>query len=134
MYESTERLRLREQRDRLPVVLGRDDFRIENIQSYLEICRNEVNDTPIRSRLPHRVIIRVDEVRRDLGPPRIDAVISSWSPDHAVSIPAACISEEIIEKLCEGTYLLGDVNIGAESEEELFFKNIDEIVETSIEL
>ena len=45
-----------------------------------------------------------------------------------------CISEEIIEKLCEGTYLLGDVNIGAESEEELFFKNIDEIVETSIEL
>jgi CheY-like chemotaxis protein len=130
MYRSTERLDLRAVRSELPVVMGRDEFRIELVPDYLDICRREITAMPVDARRPHRVLVRVDDVPVDEKPPRIDAVVPSWSPDHAVGIPFSCIDPSIWSDVRPGTYLLGDINIGAELEDELFFKNLNEIVPT----
>lgn len=128
MYQSTERLDLRAVRSDLPVVMARDEFQVERIQDYFQTCVREINDAPVETRRPHRVLIRVDEVPENEVPPRIDAVIPSWSPDRAVAIPRSSINRGIVECIRAGTYLLGEVNIGAETEDDLYFRNIDEIV------
>ena len=128
MYQSTERLDLRAARSYLPVVMARDEFQIERIEDYLQTCVSEINDEPVETRRPHRVIIRVDEVPEDEFSPRIDAVIPSWSPDRAVAIPRSSIDRGIVGRIRAGTYLLGEVNIGAKTEDDLYFRNIEEIV------
>lgn len=126
MYQSTDRLDLRALRHNIPVIMGRDEFRADRILDYFEICQREVAEAPVDSRKPHRVLIRIDDVRANET--RMDAVIPSWSPDHAIPVPFACIDPKIIDQVKPGTYLLGDVNIGSDAEDELFFKNLDEIV------
>jgi len=128
MYQSTDRLDLRAARYEIPVVMGRDEFRIDRVHEYFDICRREVLAVPVDTRRPHRVLIRVDDVPGGDRPERIDAVIPSWSPDHAVPIPLSCIDAGLIPELRPGVYLLGDVNIGAEAEDDLFFTNVSEIV------
>lgn len=128
MYQSTERLDLRAVRSDLPVVMARDEFQIERVQDYFYTCLREINAVPVETRRPHRVLIRVDGVPKGEAPPRIDAVVPSWSPDRAVAIPVSSIDDRILESISAGTYLLGEVNIGAESEDELYFRNIDEII------
>lgn len=128
MYQSTERLDLRAVRADLPVVMARDEFEIESLKEYFAICQREVEEAPVEARRPHRVLIRVDDVPETESPPRIDAVVPSWSPDRAIAIPTSCIDPQIREKVKAGTYLLGDINIGANSEDELYFRNVDEIV------
>jgi hypothetical protein len=128
MYQSTDRLDLRASRYALPVVMGRDEFRIARVQDYFDICRREILATPVDTRRPHRVLIRVDDIPGGAVAERIDAVIPSWSPDHAVPVPISCIDPAILGNVRKGVYLLGEVNIGAESEDELYFKNLNEIV------
>jgi hypothetical protein len=126
MYQSTQRLELRASRHELPVVMGRDVFRPEAVKEYFEICDREIAADPIDERKPHRALIRVDDVRSSNK--HIDVVIPSWSPERAITIPSECIDPKIISQVRPGTYLLGDVNIGAQSEDDLFFVNLDEIV------
>ena len=76
----------------------------------------------------YRALICIEDVRDDDTPPRVDAIIPSWSPDYVVAIPTSCIDPQILGDIRPGTYLLGEVNIGAESEDELCFENLNEIV------
>lgn len=128
MYQSTDRLELRRSRRAVPIIMGRDEFRADRVQDYYQVCRLEILDMPIASRKPHRVLIRVDDVPEDEKPQRLDAVIPSWSPDHAVPVPLTCVDPMILAQIQRGTYLLGNVNIGAETEDELFFADLDQIV------
>lgn len=126
MYGSSDRLELRGSRYEVPVIVGRDAFRPDLLGEYFEICRREIARDPVDERKPHRSLIRIDSISR--GPvTQIDAVIPSWRAEHAVPIPFECIAEELRDKISSGTYLLGDVNIGAEAEDDLYFHNLNEI-------
>lgn len=127
MYQSPDRMALRAARHEVPVILGRDAFDPEAVAQYAEICRREIANDPVDVRRPHRTLIRVDFVDGDSG--SIDAVIPAWRPEHAVRIPPACLSEAVRTAVKPGNFLLGDVNIGARDEDDLFFKNLDERVE-----
>lgn len=124
-YASPDRLQLRKSRFEVPVIVHRDAFDAERLAHYFEVSWREINDDPVDSRRPHRSLIRVEAVGG--GPAvQVDAVVPAWRADYAVPIPIECFAEQVRARLAAGAYLLGDVNIGAVDEEELFFHNIDE--------
>jgi len=126
MYGSSDRLELKRTRFHVPVIVDRDMFRPEYIGHYFEVCAREIALDPVDERKPHRCLIRIDRVTREHGI-QIDAIVPSWRPEHAVPIPSECIADELLNKISDGSYLLGDVNIGARTEDDLYFHNVDEI-------
>lgn len=126
MYGSPDRLELRQSRFEVPVIVHRNSFAADRIGEYYEVCRREILEDPVDERKPHRSLIRIDSFAN--GPsPQIDVVVSAWRPEHAVSIPIECIAPELRDQLGEGAYLLGNVNIGARHEDELFFHDVNEM-------
>jgi CheY-like chemotaxis protein len=126
MYGSSHRLELRQSRFNVPVIVGRDMFRPELLGDYFDICRREIEHDPVDERKPHRSLIRIDTVSNN-ETSQFDAVIPSWRAEHAVPIPIECIAMSLRGKIFNGIYLLGDVNIGAKTEDDLFFNNVNEI-------
>lgn len=128
MYQSTNRLDLRAARADVPVVVSRRDFDVSHLGTYAEICRREIANDPVDERRPHQTLIWINEIKDDHGAVELYVTIPSWQPDYAIILPTACIAANLIPKLRVGDYLLGDVNIGATEEDDLFFKNVNEIV------
>jgi hypothetical protein len=128
MYQSNNRLDLRASRADLPIVISRDEFRLENIGRYATVCRLEIEGNPVDERKPHRVLISVLDVASNGGSRTIDVVVPSWRPDHALILPESCLNDSLRSTVRPGQYILGDVNIDAKNEDELFFRNLDEVV------
>ncbi|MBS9721504.1 hypothetical protein JYU29_12500 [Tianweitania sp. BSSL-BM11] len=126
-YQDPDRVALRLARSQIPVIRGRDTFRIEDIDALREVVQHEIEDTPVASRKPHRVLMRVEAVREGY----IDIVIPSWNPNHAFALPVQLLGPAVRRSVKAGDYLLGEVNIGATHEDELFFDNVDEVVEAA---
>jgi CheY-like chemotaxis protein len=125
-YGSPDRLVLRKSRYDVPVIVHRDTFEPKRLGDYFDVCWREINRNPVDERRPHRSLIRIDSIG-EKPMLQIDAVVPAWRPDHAVPIPIECIAESLRDKISAGTYLLGDVNIGAKEEDELFFHNVNVI-------
>jgi len=128
MYQSTNRLELRSIRHELPVVVGRHEFDPASLDLYRSIVERDIANDPVDERKAHRVIIRVEDVVRENEGTRIIAFVPSWSPDQAVIIPDDCVDTSMLPNVESGMYLLGDVNIGASGEDDLFFVNVNEII------
>lgn len=126
-YQDPERLQLRAARSRVPVIRGRDGFRIQDVAALHEIVRREIEDKPVPSRKRHRVLVNVEDVRPEAD--EIDVVVPSWRRDHALVLPRSLLGEAVRHAVKPGDALLGQVNIGATDEDELFFDELDEIVE-----
>jgi CheY-like chemotaxis protein len=127
-YQTTEstRLQLRSARHSVPLIMARDSFQLDELPAYADLVQRELEGSPVDARRPHRSIIQIDNVDHATG--NVDAVVPGWSPTHALTIPADCFAASIRRRLSPGDLVLGDVNIGAKTEEELYFKNLDEIV------
>jgi CheY-like chemotaxis protein len=126
-YQDPERLHLRAARSRVPVIRGRDGFRIQDVTTLHEIVRREIEHEPVPSRKRHRVLVNVEDVRPDAD--EIDVVVPSWRRDHALVLPRSLLGEAIRTAVKPGDTILGKVNIGATDEDELFFDELDEIIE-----
>lgn len=124
-FQEPDLIELRAARPRVPVIKGRDGFSFEEVSRLREIVQLEIADQPVNSRKPHRVILRVEGVRAS----DIEIVVPSWNRDHAFVLPKRQIAEAVRDAIKKGDYLLGDVNIGAPSEDEIYFDNVNEIVE-----
>ena len=129
MYQDTNRLELRKNRVNLPVVVGRNEFDVNKIGAYAEICRREIAQDPIDERRAHRTLIRLEEVKKTQAGIDLFVVIPAWRPEECIVLPTDCVSTSLLPSLKSGAYLLADVNIGAPSQDELFFKRVDELVE-----
>lgn len=127
MYQSTDstRMQLRSARPWAPLIMGRDSFQPDDIRKYADLVQREINGNPVDHRRPHRVLLRVVSV---VGAGDIEALVPSWNPEQVVTVPAACIDKGIKELIKVGDHILGDVNIGACSEDDIYFKNLTEIV------
>jgi CheY-like chemotaxis protein len=132
MFASTDRLALRQSRFQVPVIVERDNFKPARVEEYFEICHREINQNPVDERKPHRSLIRIENVATDRQ--HIDAVIPSWRPEHAVPIPLECIAPQLHNELSSGAYLLGYINLGATSEDELYFHEVNEFAPAPKEL
>jgi CheY-like chemotaxis protein len=123
-YQDPERIALRMARQRVPVIRGRDAFKIEDVSSLHDVVRREIAHEPVLSRVPHRVLLRVAAVR----PEEVDVVVPSWRPDHAVVLPKQLMPNDIAKDVRAGDYVVGNVNIGAADEDDLYFADLNEII------
>lgn len=128
MFQSNNRLELRQERAEMPVVVSRHDFDVDRLGAYAEICRREFADNPVDQRRPHRSLIGIRDIRSNHGLTELDVVVPNWRPDESIILPVECVAPDLIASLEAGDYLLGDVNVGAEDEDDLYFRNVNEIV------
>lgn len=116
---------IRSFRDKIPILLSRDEADASNIAYGIECCLRELRGDMPNARKPHRTLIRVVEIRKEAGEKIIDAIVPSWNPYRAVQFPAKLLPHPIRKRVKEGTRLFAQVNIGAEKPSELYFKDFE---------
>jgi hypothetical protein len=113
---------IRLDRDKLPVVLSRDEVDYQTITEGIERCLLEIAGIVPTERRPHRVLVRIDNVDNKL----LDVFVPSWNPERSVQVPIQSIDDpRIRELIAPGLRLFAQVNIGAQSASDLYFKNFE---------
>ena len=110
----------------IPVLLTPDEVNhgIDEglIAEGFQICREEFGGIFRPSRKPHRTLMRI--LRTDLkqSPKSIEVVLSSWTSDEAIRLPLEMLPEELHQYANIGERFYAMVNVGADTQEELFFE------------
>lgn len=116
---------IRRWRDKIPVLLSRDEADPEHIREGLEACLSEIAGAVLAGRRPRRALIRVVDVTQESSETVVDAIVPQWNPNKGVRFPVTLLPRELHSEVAPGIRLLADVNIGARKAEELFFGNFD---------
>lgn len=117
---------IRNWRDKIPVLLSRDEADASSIAYGFERCLHELQGNIPDTRKPHRTLLRIVDIGKESGQKVIDAIIPGWNPHRAVRFPAILLPKHIHKShLKEGTYLFAQINIGAQKSSELYFKDFE---------
>jgi len=114
-------LSIRACRDKIPVLLNRDETDASSIARGIEYCVSELRGQMANTRKPHRTLLRIE----DIGQQSIDVIIPSWNPHRAVRLPKTLLPRSFRVHLKSGTHLFAQINIGAEKASELYFKDFE---------
>jgi hypothetical protein len=88
----------------------------------LSLCIDEFNGDFRQNRKPSRTLVRVEEVEKDV----VYLVVPGFSQQDVIRIRRGDLPRSIDEIVGKGrTRLHAFVNLGAETEDELFFENWD---------
>ena len=114
---------IRKHRRYIPVLLSPEELDPESIYRGLEMCVREFDGELPASRRPWRSLVRLEDFDPEAGPQqRVYVVVPSWNPHHVVTLFADTIPTDILGTLNAGTNrVFADVNVGAETESELYF-------------
>jgi len=116
---------IRKWREKIPVVLRKEDVEPVLIETGLLACLREYqNDIP-PSRQTCRTLIRVIRLEQEAGEQVVDALVLSWDAQHPVRFPAALLSPNLQQSLAIDQYFIARVNTGAESPADLFFADFE---------
>lgn len=124
---------IRRWRDRIPVLLPRDDADAERVRDALTACVREIRGEYLPGRRPWRALIQIDGTANDSGERVVEARVLPWNPLEVVRFPAALVPSELQERLIEGGYLFAQVNIGADRAEDLYFRDFEAAPEPATE-
>jgi len=116
---------IRRWRHQVPVLLSRDDADPDRIKAGLEDCVREIEGSYLPGRRPRRALIQIDGRSDESGEEVVEARIPSWNPNIVVRFPLSLIPENLQEKAVQGGFLFAMVNIGAETPEELYFRDFE---------
>jgi hypothetical protein len=117
---------IRNWRDKIPVLLSRDEADASSIAEGLESCLQELQGQIPSTRKPYRTLLRIVNIGTESGERVIDVIIPGWNPYRAVRFPAVLLPKSIRKSHTkEGTHLFAKVNIGAEKASELYFKDFE---------
>ncbi|HYT46157.1 MAG TPA: hypothetical protein VEP90_27760 [Methylomirabilota bacterium] len=113
-------------RDKIPVLLNRDETDAISIARGIEYCVNELRGQIANARKPHRTLLRIVDIGQEAGEKVIDVIIPSWNPHRAVRLPVSLLPKSISKShLKRGERLFVKTNIGAEKASELYFKDFE---------
>jgi hypothetical protein len=116
---------IRKWKDKVPIVLHPREFEPDTVQEYLEECAAELQGQPPEHRIPYRVLLRVHNVESIGEETAVDVEIESWDHCHVIRLPLSLIPEHIHADIWCGAWLYADVNIKAQYQEDLYFRNIE---------
>lgn len=117
-------------RDKIPVLLSRDETDAVSITRGIEYCVNELRGQMAAARKPHRVLLRLVDVGEESGEKVIDVIIPSWNAHRAVRLPTSLLPKSIRKShLKIGSRMFAKTNIGAEKASELYFKDFEVAME-----
>lgn len=121
-HQDSDVMRLKKWRSQLPIILDKSDTSDQrNVELAFNKCIAEVKGMVAQDRRPHRVLVEVDTVRDN----EIIVFVDAWNSRESVSFPRELLTHLDLSIIMEGTLLLAEVNIGATSRRDLFFKNFE---------
>ena len=121
---------LRKYRQNIPILLARTDADPDTLASSFEVCQAELSGNRPPHRRPWRSLVHVQAKDSEAGEDVLDAVIPSWRPYEAVRFPASLLGP-LMNQIPEGLggaldiRFFAQVNIGAESAQEIFLSNFE---------
>jgi CheY-like chemotaxis protein len=117
---------IRLHRDKIPVLLLRDQLSPESLVGALEYCQAEIDGRLAPDRKPYRILLRIAAVVNEATVPVAEAIIPNWNPVEIVRFPVSLIPEEMRptkpNAIVDRRYL-ADTNVGAVRSEDLYFLN-----------
>jgi len=112
---------IRRYRHRIPVLLRPSELEPDRIVSGLAQCIREIEGTVVPSRRTWRTLVRVEDVSGERSP-YVYVVIPAWDPNEVIRLLLGDIPSELHPDIRADARVYAHVNIGAESNEELFFR------------
>jgi len=116
---------IRKYRDKIPVLIERGNITPTEIIKGIEYCYSELNVGFSLSRKPYNTLVEIESISNEDGESVIDAIIPSWDYDTAIRFPTAIIPAILHKSLEKDTLLFADVNIGAETYDQIYLKNFE---------
>jgi len=116
---------IRKWRDKIPVLLSRDEADADSILQGIAECASELHGDIPYTRRPHRTLVRITNVTNESSEKVVDAVIPGWNPYRAVRFPISLLPTNLRDKLAPDVHFFAYINIGAEKAEDLYFRNFE---------
>jgi hypothetical protein len=116
---------IRRWRDKIPVLLSRDEANADSIQQGITSCVAELQGQVPSSRRSHRTLLRVINVTNESNEKVVDVIIPGWNPYRAVRFPASLLPGDLEDIVAPQIRLFALVNIGAERSDELYFREFE---------
>jgi hypothetical protein len=116
---------IRKYRDKIPSLIERGNITPTEITKGIEYCYSEINVGFSLSRKPYNTLVEIESMSNEDGESVIDVIIPSWDCDTAIRFPTAIIPESLHKSLEKDTLLFADVNIGAETYDQIYLKNFE---------
>ncbi len=120
---------IRRWRGDIPVLLERDAVDQDTLNEAFLKCLRELRYGRPSSRRAQPAIVRVERTAYETGEDVLDVIIGAWNPRKAVRLPRSLLPAALSSTLDLGSRFIADVNIGAETGDELFFDNFREAPE-----
>ena len=131
-YDSVEIVR---NRKKIPYFIDSFDIDANQIFEGFERCVRELKRDIPPDRRPYKTIARVESIDLSESHRRVvDLVIPAWDTTESVPLPYDHVYDMINAELKPDMHLVAEVNIGAESYQDLFVDNIEVAKEIDNEL
>lgn len=124
-YEQPKILEIRRYLPFIPVLLDTSKMEPDLIIRGFEICVNEFKGNFASFRKPWQSLVRIVNVEGEAGSSIIDVIVPSWNSLKIIQLPAEIFPVELHKHLIAGERFFAQVNIGAESHNELYFTDFE---------
>ena len=122
-YSKADLLSIRKNRQYIPVLIESDQVNPDNITKGFEICIKELKGVFSQVRKAWKVLVRVEEIYQDSKPEMFDVILPGWNSREIIRLPFEIVKREYRDRIKPETRFHAYVNKGAESQEDLYFKN-----------
>lgn len=123
--ETDTAVSIRMYRQKIPVLLSRDEANASTIKKGIEDCVSELNGRVPSTRRAHRTLLNIIDITHDSEKEVVDVIVPGWNPHRAVRFPTLLIPEELHAVLKPDGWLFARINTGAEKAEDLFFDQFE---------
>ncbi|MHC2067647.1 hypothetical protein ACYFX5_09260 [Bremerella sp. T1] len=121
-YTDWEASLLRRRRRYIPRVISYDEAEPENILEAFNLCVREFRGEFIVPRRPWRALVRIEDFED--GCSYAYAVVPAWDTKKRIRLQISDCPSEVVNKVKQGEQRFhAQVNLGAESDEDLYFSD-----------
>jgi hypothetical protein len=112
---------MRRFRSKIPVLIRATELDADRIVEGLTVCVRELAGRVLDSRRCYRTLVRVED--SDSTSLYVYVVVPAWNPAEVVRLLKTDIPDKVRPEVKPDARLYADVNLGAESYEDLFFRS-----------
>lgn len=121
--ETDSDVTIRRWRDRVPVVLSREEASPESLVEGILYCQGELDGRVAVERIAQPSILEIVGTTEEMGEAVLDVIVHNWRPGHAVRLPLTMVGDVALQQaVLRDGWMLADVNIDADRADDLYFR------------
>lgn len=124
-YEKAEIEEIRKFRRNIPSLIPCDEANPDTIVKGFQTCIEEFNGRFIPPRKPWTNMFRIDDVDENAKPMEVYVVIPGWQSTEAIRLTLDMFPEALWEHVKPDERFFAVMNLGAETQEDLYFDDIE---------